>query len=215
MSNSFLTLVPVAVGVAVSPAPLIELILVLFSKRRTVNAIAFIATLWIATATVLAIGAAGGQATDGGTDEPSALMGWVFAALGLVLLVLGVTNWRNRADSSEPAVFSTISAMGPLPVAVLAFGAVAVNPKNTVLLLAAGQSVGSSGSPLWYGLGFILVATLPYWLAVGYALLGGEAAHQRLDRMRAWLIAHNRMIMGVLCVALGLLLAAKGLAAVL
>ena len=112
-------------------------------------------------------------------------------------------------------MFSTISTMGPFPVAVLAFGAVAVNPKNTVLLLAAGQSVGSSGSPLWYGLGFVLVATLPYWLAVGFALLGGAAAERHLDRMRAWLIAHNRMIMGVLCVALGLLLAAKGLAAIL
>jgi hypothetical protein len=215
VSDVLVTLVPAAVGVAISPAPIVELILVLFSRRRTVNAIAFVLTLWIATAVVLAIGAAGGQAADGGSSEPSAVLGWVLLALGGVLLALGVRNWRNRADRSEPAVFFTISGMGPGAVAFLAFGAVAVNPKNTVLLLAAGQSVGASPSPLLYGVAFVLMATLPYWLAVGYALLGGEAAHARLDRMRAWLVGNNRAIMGVVCVVLGLVLLGKGLAAVL
>lgn len=215
MSSTWATLIPLAVGVMISPAPLIELILVLFSKRRTVNSVAFIVTLWLVTAAVLAIGGLGGQAADGGSSEPSAVMGWVFAALGAVLLLIGVRNWQNRADTSEPAVFATVSSMGPAAVAFLAFGAVAVNPKNTVLLLTAGQSVGASGSPLLYGLGFLLVATLPYWLAVGYALLGGVAARDRLDSMRAWLVAHNRMLMGIICVLLGLVLLAKGLSAIL
>ena len=215
MTSVLLTLLPAAIGVAVSPAPLIELILVLFSQRRTVNAIAFVVTLWVATAVVLALGALGGQAADGGSSQPSATMGWIFALLGLVLVALGVKNWRNRADTSEPAVFATVSGMGPVPVAFLAFGAVALNPKNTVLLLAAGQTVGSTTSPLLYALGFVLLATLPYWLAVGYALLGGQSAHNRLDRMRAWLVGHNRMLMGIICTLLGLVLLAKGISAIL
>jgi hypothetical protein len=104
--------------------------------------------------------------------------------------------------------------MGPVAVAVLAFGAVAVNPKNTVLLLAAGQAVGASSSPLWFGVGFVLLGTLPYWLAVGYALLGGQAAHMRLDRLRRWLVTRNRLIMAVICSLLGLVLVAKGWAAI-
>lgn len=215
MTNALVTLLPAAIGVAVSPAALIELILVLFSRRRTINAIAFVASLWVAAGVILAIGAVGGQAADGGAAEPSALMGWLFAALGLLLLVLGVKNWRNRADHSEPAMFATITGMGPGPVAFLAFGAVAVNPKNTVLLLAAGQTVGTTASPLWYGIAFVLLATLPYWAAVGYALLGGQPAHDRLDRMRAWLVRNNRLLMGVICTLLGLVLIAKGLTAIL
>ncbi len=215
MNGTWAALVPAAVGLMVSPAPIIELILVLFSKRRTVNSVVFIATLWLTTAAVVAMGALGGNAADGGSSEPSTLMGWVFVGLAILLLLIGAMNWRNRADTSEPAVFSTVSGMGPAPVAFLAFGAVAINPKNTVLVLAAGQAIGSSPSPFVVGLIFVLLATAPYWLAVGYALLGGEPAHDRLDRMRAWLVAHNRLIMAIVCVALGLLLLVKGLGVVL
>lgn len=215
MDNVFVTLIPTAIGIAISPAPIIELILVLFSRRRVANSLAFIITLLAMTVVVLTIGGLGGQAADGGTSEPSALVGWVLAALGALLLVLGVKNWRNRADTSEPEIFAKISELGPGAVAFLAFGAVALNPKNAVLLLAAGQSVGASANPLLVGLGFTLVATLPYTLAVGYALLGGAAATARLDRMRAWLVQRNRLIMGVVCGVLGLVLVLKGLGAVL
>lgn len=215
MDNVLLTLVPTAIGVALSPAPVIELILVLFSRRRVINSLAFIITLLLMTALFLTLGALGGRATDGDQSGPSAVMGWVLAALGLLLLVMGVKNWRNRADTSEPAIFAKVSELGPAAVAFLAFGAVAVNPKNTVLILAAGQSVGTAASPLLTGLGFILIATLPYTLSVGYALLGGKRANDRLDGMRAWLVAHNRTIMGVVCLVLGLVLVAKGAAAIL
>ena len=214
MDNVFVTLIPVAIGVAISPAPIIELILVLFSKRRVVNGIAFIVTLLLMTVVVLALGALGGRAADGESSGPSPLMGWVFLALGALLLVMGVKNWRNRKDTSEPAMFAKVTGLGPAAVAFLAFGAVAVNPKNTVLLLTAGQSIGAASSPWLVGLGFVLLATLPYTLSVGYALLGGEAANERLDRMRAWLVAHNRLIMGIICLLLGLVLVLKGIAAV-
>lgn len=37
----------------------------------------------------------------------------------------------------------------------------------------------------------------------------------RLDSMPAWLVAHNRLIMGIICVLLGLVLVAKGVSAIL
>lgn len=213
MDNVLLTLVPTAIGIAVSPAAIIELILVLFSARRLTNGIAFLATLLLSTIVLLTVGVLGGQAADSGTGTTSAVMGWVLLALGLLLLVLGVKNWRNRRDTSEPAVFATVTSLGPGAVAFLAFGAVFLNPKNTVLILTGGQAVGSASSPWLVGAAFVVVATLPYTLAVGYALLGGEAANARLDRMRAWLVAHNRLIMGIVCAVLGAVLTLKGIAA--
>ncbi len=181
MDNVFVTLIPVAIGVAISPAPIIELILVLFSKRRVVNAIAFIVTLLLMTVLVLALGALGGRAADGETSGPSPLMGWIFLALGALLLVMGVKNWRNRKDTSEPAMFAKITGLGPAAVAFLAFGAVAVNPKNTVLLLTAGQSIGAASSPWLVGLGFVLVATLPY-TALGRLRPARRGSGQRAAR---------------------------------
>lgn len=216
MNNVWLTLLPAAIGFAVSPAPLIELILVLFSKRRVVNSIAFIVTLLVAGGAVVALGALGGKAADGNdSSTTSTLMAWILLALGLLLLVIGVRNWRNRKDTSEPKVFATISGMGPVMVAVLAFGVVAVNPKNTVLLLAAGQTVSQTTAPLFYGAAFLLIGCLPYLLAVGYALLGGDRASARLDQARAWLVANNRFVMAIVCLILGVVLGAKGLTALL
>lgn len=215
MDSTLATLLPTAIGVALSPAALIQLILVMFSHRRVVNSVAFIITLVVMTAVVLAIGAAGGRAAGNESSGPSPIVAWIILGLGAILLLMGVQNWRKRADTSEPAAFAAISKMGPLPVAFLAFGATAVNPKNTVLLLAAGQAVGVSAWPFLNGIGFIVVATLPYTVAVGYALLGGKAAERRLDGMRAWLIEYNRLIMGVVCTLLGLLLVARAAQALL
>ncbi len=215
MSVTLAALIPVAIAVAVSPAPMIELILVLFSRRRAPNSIAFVLTLVLSTAAALALGAAGQQASGsegGGTGRGA---GIALAVLGVLLLVVGIRNWRNRADTSEPKVFQKVSGMGPAAAAFLAFGAVFANPKNLVLLVAAGQTIDASdsASKLLVGALFVLLATAPYTFATGYALLGGDRANANLDRARAWLVAHNRMIMGIICGLLGLVLAGKGLAA--
>jgi threonine/homoserine/homoserine lactone efflux protein len=209
------TLLPLAIGLALSPVPVVELILVLFSRRRAVNSMVFVAGLLLLSALALLAGAGGGQAADSGDAGPSALVGWMFVVLGGLLLLVGVKNWRNRRDTSEPPVLASIAGMGPAAVAFLTLGATWVNPKNLVLLLSAGQQVGATAAPVLWGAAFLLVATLPYTAATSYALFGGAAAEQRLDRMRAWLVCRNRLIMGVICSALGLLLLVRGLSALL
>ena len=206
------SLIPAAIGVMLSPVPVIELILVLFSRRRGPNSIAFLLALIVLTAAAVAVGVAGQQATESGAGETSKGAAVALLALGLVLLAFGIRNWRNRSDHSEPKVLGKIAGMGPAAAAFLALGATFLNPKNVVLLIAAGQTIGAStsGSKLAIGAAFVLVATLPYTLAVGYALLGGEPAKARLDTARVWLIAQNRAIMGVICTVLGVLLAVKG-----
>ena len=209
------TLLPLAIGLALSPVPIVELILVLFSRRRTLNTIVFVSCLLLLSAAALIAGAAGGAAASDSGTGTSPVVGAVFAGLGALLLVMGVRNWRNRADTSEPAVLGSIAGMGPAAVAILTLGATWLNPKNLVLLLSAGQQVGSTDRPWLWGALFLLVATAPYTLASGYSLFGGNAAQQRLDGLRVWLVARNRLIMGIICTVLGLLLLARGLAALL
>lgn len=215
MSGTIASLIPAAIGLALSPVPIIELILVLFSRRRVPNTVAFVIALIVLTVAAVAIGAAGQSATQSSAGKTSAGMAIALVVLGLVLLIVGAKNWRNRADTSEPKAFQTIASMGPAAAAFLALGATFVNPKNLVLLLAAGQTIGAatSGSKILLGGVFVLLATAPYTLAAGYALIGGVPANRNLDRARAWLVARNRLIMGVICLLLGLLLFVKGVAA--
>jgi len=68
-------------------------------------------------------------------------------------------------------MFQKISGMAPAAAAFLALGATFANPKNLVLLLAAGQTIGAatSGSKVLIGGIFVLIATAPYTGAAGYA----------------------------------------------
>lgn len=215
MNGTIASLLPAALGLALSPAPIIELILVLFSRRRVPNTIAFVSALIVLSAAAVAVGAAGQSATESSAGKTSAGMAIGLIVLGALLLIVGARNWRNRTDASEPKAFQAISGMAPAAAAFLALGATFVNPKNLVLLLAAGQTIGAatSGSKVLLGGVFVLVATAPYTLAAGYALIGGAPANRNLDRARAWLVARNRLIMGIICLLLGLLLFVKGVAA--
>ena len=147
MSQTIASLIPAAIGVAISPAAIVELILVIFSRRRVPNTVAFVLTLVVLSAAAVAIGAAGEQATESSGNHTSTGAAVVLIVLGVLLLLLAIRNWRNRSDTSEPKVFQTIAGMRPPAAAFLALGATFLNPKNLVLLLAAGQTIG--GSELW------------------------------------------------------------------
>ena len=214
-TETLVTLIPTAIGLALSPAALIQLILVLLSKRRVVNSVTFVGSLLVLSAVAMTLGVLGTNAA-GGTGGGSGLVGGlVYAALGVLLLVVGVKNWRNRSDTSEPAVMASIANMGPAAVAFLTLGATFINPKNLPLLISAGATVAGTPNPWLVGLGFLLLGTAPYWVAMLYSLLGGDKANATLERMRTWLVARNRLIMGVICIGLGLMLLAKGVVAIL
>lgn len=213
--TTFAVLLPLALGLALSPVPVIEMILVLLSKRRVANSVAFVIALAMLSAIGLAFGAAGSQAASDDADGTSPAMAVVLALLGVALLGIGAANYRNRRDASEPPILSKVSDMGPGAVAFLALGATLLNPKNLPLLLAAGSALADTSTPVLAGGLFLIVCTSPYWAAAIYTAVGGPAAQQRLDALREWLVQRNRLIMGVLCIALGIVLLGKGASALL
>ena len=212
-------LVPAAIGVALSPAALIELILVLFSKRARVNGLVFVVTLMVSIFAVAAIGAfAMKVTTDDSTDQPSTAKGIVLLILGVLALLIAWRNWTRRTDTSVPKMFDTIANMGPGAVFVLAVGAVPLNPKNLVMVLAAGAQAAASGEPtatiVTALVVFTLLAASPFLVAIGYVLIAGDGALERLGTVRDWLMSHNRLIMAIVLGVLGLVIVGQGWAAV-
>lgn len=210
---------PSAIAFAFSPIAIVEMILVLFSRRARVNGVVFLVMIVIPVVLIPLVGAKAYQAVADPTTESAAGTGgaWFLLILGALMLLLALANWNRRADASVPKVFDTIEGMGPGAVAFLAIGVTLVNPKNLAMLLAAGQSLGSAGlesGELVLGvLAFAVVATLPFLVVIGYRLLGGAAAAQRLDRWKAGLLARNHLIMAIVLGVLGLVLAGRGLSA--
>ena len=198
-----------AVGVAISPVPVIAVILMLFSKAAKVNSISFLVG-WIvgllgARLIVLALGI---SSSDG---APSTASGWIKIAIGALFLALGVKQWKGRPKKGEtaavPGWMSSIDGFS----AAKAFGAgvllSGVNPKNLGLTIAAAATIGggglSSGDEIVVMVVFVLIASLTVAAPVILNLIMGSKAEHTLTEMKEWLTDNNATVMSVLFVVLG------------
>jgi hypothetical protein len=220
MGNAIGSILPQAIGVAISPIPIIAVILMLFSKRARNNGLAFLAG-WVLALTVVGaivlLLAGAGKVSAGGT--PSTLSYVIHLLLGLLLLVLAVRNWQQRPQEGEtpemPKWMATIDSF----TAGRAFGLSAllagVNPKNLGLALAAALSIaqaGLSGAQPWIALAvFVLLASISVAAPVLYYLIAGQSAEEMLNTWKTWLTANNATVMFVLLLVLGVKLVGDGL----
>ena len=198
-----------AIGVAISPVPIIAVILMLFSKAAKRNSLAFLAGWLIgllgAGMIVLALGI---SSSDG---APSTASGWIKIAIGALFLALGVKQWMGRPKKGETATtpgwmlsidgFTAAKAFG---IGVLLSG---VNPKNLGLTIAAAATIGggglSSGDEVIVMVVFVLIASLTVAAPVILNLILGSKAEPALTEMKDWLTDNNATVMSVLFVVLG------------
>jgi hypothetical protein len=94
-------LLPLAIGVAISPIPIIAVILTLLTKRATGNSASFlvgwVAGIVLVTTVILAVV---GQAANTSTD-PSTLSSVLKLIFGVLLLSLAAKQWRERPGPGE------------------------------------------------------------------------------------------------------------------
>jgi hypothetical protein len=208
------------IGVAISPVPVIAVILMLFSKRARSTGSAFlvgwILALSLVGAVVLLLGNAG-RISTGGT--PSTVSYILKLLLGVLLLFLSFRQWRSRPQEGEEAEMPKWMATIDSFTAGRAFGLSAllagVNPKNLALTLAAALTIaqaGLDGAQPWVALlVFVVIGSLSVAAPVLYYLFAGSAAERTLAGWKAWLTANNATVMFVLFLILGVKLAGQGL----
>src|SRR3989304_141982 len=124
-------LLPLAVGVAVSPIPIIAAILMLLSKRAGSTSVGFALgwILGIVVATVIFVLLSSKLGDSEG--DPSATVSWIKLALGVLLLAFGVKQWRGRGGEHEtPKWMHAIDDMTAVKGLGLGFALAAINPKN-------------------------------------------------------------------------------------
>jgi Sap, sulfolipid-1-addressing protein len=210
-----------AIGVAISPVPIIAVILMLFSRRARVNGPSFLAGWVLALAVIVAAVSLISSASDASTNNTASdSISWLKIALGVIFLLLAGRHWRGRpAPGAEPAMpkwMAGIDALTPAKSLGLGVLLAGVNPKN--LLLSVGAAAGlaqlglSTTDVVVSLVVFIVVASLTIAGPVVYYLLGGAHAKARLDELKAWLGEHNAAVMTVLFVVFGVDLIAKGIA---
>jgi hypothetical protein len=216
-------LLPFAVGVAVSPIPIIATILMLFAPHAEATSVAFLGgwIIGIAAAATVFIAIAG--ATDLGTNQqPSAIGGWIRLLLGLILLVLAVKNWRRRPKPGQsphlPRWLTAIDTITPIRAVGLGFLLSAVNPKNLTLCAASGAAIGAGhldGTAVFVSAAvFTVIAASTVALPVIAYAIAPRPMHTILDHLKTWLEANNTAVMAVLLLVIGVVLIGHAISAI-
>jgi hypothetical protein len=212
MGKAIGDIIPLAIGVALSPVPIIAIVLMLGTPKATVNGIAFtvgwVAGLTIVGAIMLAV-AQGTAAKDSGAQSTWASV--LQLALGLLFLLLAVRQWHGRPPPGEEAptpkwmqTIDTFSAGRALGFGLAMSG---VNPKNLALTVGAATAIGASGVAGGQAVGalavFIFVGSLTILAPLAIYFVLGERARTILGGLKAWMAEHNPAIMTVLLTVLG------------
>ncbi|WP_406172985.1 GAP family protein [Streptomyces sp. NBC_00996] len=209
-----------AAAVAVSPLPIIAMILVLATPRGRLNGLLFAAG-WVLGLSalggvVLAIVGPGGTSAN---SQPASWVGGLKLALGVLLALFGLRQWHRRPkDASQaqlPKWMATLDRLTPLKVFALAVALAALNAKNAPLTIAAGASIASAGLPVGQQIAslaiFVLIGSLGLLAPLGVFLMGGDRAKTTLGNWKDWAAQHNVAVMAVLFFVLGLKLIGDGI----
>jgi hypothetical protein len=213
-------ILPLAIGIAISPLPIIAVILMLTTPAARTNGPAFLAGWLLGLAAVagivLVVTDAAGAASSSG---PSRLVSLIMLALGVVLLVLAWRQFKGRPEPGEetPApkwmkALDRFTATRSLTVGALLSG---VKPKNLILAAAAAASIAQSGiagpQQIVVLLVLILVGSVGIIVPVAVYFAMGDRAAPVLDGWKTWLSANNATVMIVLFLVFGVVLLGKGI----
>ena len=206
-------LLPTAVGVMLSPLPIVGVILMLLSNKARVNGpmflLGWLAGLAIVVGAVVAFVNPDKLNKSGG--EPSTLNGILHLALGVLLLLLAVKQLKGRPKEGEVPEMPKWMAKMQDASPIFAFGMGAflsgLNPKNLIFDIAAAAAIVagdlSSSRQIVAVVVFMVLASLTIGIPVLWFLIAGESAKAKLDVLRGYLVQYNWVIMCVLFLVLG------------
>jgi threonine/homoserine/homoserine lactone efflux protein len=220
MAEAIGQVLALGVGVALSPVPIIAVVLMLGTPRARANGPAFVLG-WIAglaiVGTIVLVVAGGADATE--NDQPADWVGVLEIVLGVLLALVAVRQWRGRPRGGEEAALPkwmrAIDRFTPARSSAIAIALSAINPKNLLLTVGAAAAIAQTGASTGdqaVALAvFVVVGTLGPGAPVAIYFLLGARAERILDALKRWMAAHNSAIMAVLCLVIGAKLIGDGI----
>jgi threonine/homoserine/homoserine lactone efflux protein len=212
-------LLPLAVVVAISPVPIVAVILMLLAPEARGTSMGFL-TGWlvgIAGITTVVLLVAGD--TDRAGSRSSTAASWVELVLGVLLLPLAVQQWRSRPRPGEkPAAPRWIAATDRFTApraGGLGLVLSVANPKALLVCVAAGATIAASNvdgvQATWSVVGFTVIAASSVAVPVLAYAVAGTRMTPALESLRSWLTVRGAAVTAVLLLAIGLVLIGQGL----
>jgi len=210
-----------AVGVALSPIPIIASVLLVSSPRGRVNGPAFVVGCAASTAVIggviLAVGVGSGTSDSGGPSTGTSALKLV---LGIVLLGMAARQWRGRPVSDEdpplPKWMGALDGFSPQKSLLAGLVVTGLNPKNLLLVIAGAAAVASADATAgeeavaWAIFTLIAIVGVATPVVISYAM--GDRSEEVLQRLRTWMAHNSGVIMAVILLLIGVKLLGDGIA---
>ncbi len=219
MNDVIGSVLPLSMGVALSPFPIIMIVLLLGSARPRANGLAFLGG-WVAgLAAIVALLTFALDAVDDSGAEPGPVAGILRIALGAFLLAMAVRKFAKRFGKSDagplPGWMASASSYSPGRSAVMGLALSGANPKNLAITAAAGVAIGAAelnlGAELWAMAAYIVLASLTVLLPVASYLIAPTKMGVPLKAVMEWLQVNHSIMTGLLLVVFGFLLVGNGI----
>ncbi|HXL94040.1 MAG TPA: GAP family protein [Streptosporangiaceae bacterium] len=201
-----------AIGIALSPVPIIAVVLMLTTRQARVNGPAFVigwlAGLAVVGAIILCIAGPSDASEDG---APATWVSWLKIVLGAALLLVAARQFRGRPKDTDraalPKWMASIDTIKPPAAFGLAAVLAGANPKNLLLAVGGAASIAQTGisggqQAAAYAI-FALIGTLGIGVPVAIYSAMGERSERMLSGLKDWMGQHNAVIMSVLCLIIG------------
>ncbi len=220
MGQAIGEVLPLAIGIAISPIPIIAIILMLLTPDARRNGLAFLGGwvlgLAVVGAIVLIVANVVGVSSSEGASRTASL---IRLLLGIVLLVAAWRRWTKRPHpGDQPSLPGWMRSLEKFtPQRALAVGALlsGVNPKNLVLNVSAAAGIAQAALSGVQQAVVLVVLVLVGSVGVAAPVVVYLTMHDTADRVlagwRTWLADNNATVMVVLFLVFGVVLVGKGI----
>lgn len=219
LSEAIGDLLSAAAAVALSPIPVIAVVIVLGTSRARVSgpvfALGWVVGLAAVSATAVLLLA---DADDPGSHTATGVS-WGEVGVGLLFLGMAAKQWRRRPEpgkaSEMPKWMATLGSVTPARATALGLALSAANPKNLALTLAAAASIAEAGldgtDTALAVVAFVVIGSITVAGSVLLYLIDPDRAARPLGRIKQFMSAYNAVIMTVILLLLGAKLLGNGL----
>ncbi len=212
------TLIPLALVIAVSPLTIIPAVLVLHAPRPRPTSLAFLGGWMLGLAALTGIFVAGSGLFAGLHTAPPTWASWLRVALGSALILFGIYRWVTRHGHAEaPRWMRAFGTITPVRAAVTALVLTVVRLEVSILCLAGGLAIGTSGLGAVGKWVFAAIFVVLSGSTVAIPILGYVSAGERLDepleRLKQWMEKNHAAMLAAVLVLIGVMVLYNGISA--
>jgi threonine/homoserine/homoserine lactone efflux protein len=212
---------PLAIAAAVSPFPIIGVVLTLTTRNARLNGPMFVVGWAIGLAAVGAIGLSIATAARSSEDgAPSTNANTIQIVVGSLLILFAIRQWHKRPKPEEqpklPKWMAAVEQVSAPKATGLGLVLSAVNPKNLLLTLAAATTIAATNiSGVEQVVAYVvyaLIATIGVAVPVAIFWILGDRSAEVLNSLKTWLAHNNATIMAVIFLLIGAKILGQGIA---